>query len=67
MTRILMITDGRYSDRIRVSNEARALVEAGHDVHVHALDSWCEGGGFEDGGVSVTEHRLPNGATGRGC
>ena len=59
MTRILMITDGRYSDRIRVSNEARALVEAGHDVHVHALDSWCEGGGFEDGGVSVTEHRLP--------
>lgn len=59
MTRILMITDGRYSDRIRVSNEARALVEAGHDVHVHALDSWCEGGRFEDGGVSVTEHRLP--------
>jgi glycosyltransferase involved in cell wall biosynthesis len=59
MTRILMITDGRFSDRIRVSNEARALVEAGHEVHVHALDSWCEGGSFEVDSVSVTEHRLP--------
>lgn len=59
MTRILMITDGRYSDRIRVSNEARALVEAGHEVHVHALDSWCAGGSFEVNGVLVTEHRLP--------
>jgi len=59
MTRILMITDGRFSDRIRVSNEARALVEAGCDVHVHALDSWCEGGSFEVHGVAVTEHRLP--------
>jgi glycosyltransferase involved in cell wall biosynthesis len=59
MTRILMITDGRFSDRIRVSNEARALVETGHEVHVHALDSWCEGGSFEVNGVLVTEHRLP--------
>jgi glycosyltransferase involved in cell wall biosynthesis len=59
MTRILMITDGRFSDRIRVSNEARALVEAGHEVHVHALDSWCETASFESDGVRVTEHRLP--------
>lgn len=59
MTRILMITDGRYSDRIRVSNEARALVEAGHDVHVHALDSRCTPTSFETDGVQITEHRLP--------
>jgi hypothetical protein len=46
MSRILMITDGRFSDRIRVSNEARALAESGHEVHVHALDARCEGGSF---------------------
>jgi len=59
MSRILMITDGRFSDRIRVSNEARALAESGHEVLVHALDARCEGGSFQVGGVSVTEHRLP--------
>ena len=59
MTRILMITDGQYSDRIRVSNEARALVEAGQEVHVHALDSWCNPRSFEKDGVQITEHRLP--------
>ena len=59
MSRILMITDGRFSDRIRVSNEARALVESGFEVHVHALDSWCDTRSFLSDGIHVTEHRLP--------
>ena len=54
-----MITDGRYSSQIRVSNEARALVESGHEVHVHALDSWCSPCSFEIDGVQVSEHPLP--------
>ena len=59
MRRILMITDGRYADRIRVSNEARAMAEAGCDVEVHALDVGMEERVFETHGVTVHEHGLP--------
>ena len=54
-----MITDGAFFDRIRVSNEARALAEAGCDVEVHALDAWCEARTFDWHGVRVHEHRMP--------
>ena len=59
MLRILMITDGRYADRIRVSNEARALAEAGCAVEVHALEASVESRTFEAQGVTVHEHGLP--------
>jgi len=59
MTRIVMITDGAFSDRIRVSNEARALAEAGCEVEVHALDAWCASRTFDWHGVRVHEHRMP--------
>jgi len=59
MSRILMITDGRFADQIRVSNEARAMASAGLQVEVHALDSFCDNASWEWHGVTVHQHRLP--------
>lgn len=56
---IAMVSDGRYSERIRVSNEARAMVAAGAQVTVHMLVPGGESRRFEEKGVKVVEHRLP--------
>jgi len=57
--RFLFIADGTLDSRVRVANEALALVRLGHTVHVWTFDGTSKRGAYTWKGVEVVEVRLP--------